>query len=226
MPWINRRTNAQPRPSRHSTHTMTVDSQGTASDCVRSNGVALRPFTEQDFDAIVGAVDSARAKYQWTGVLEFSHPIDCAQLKRHLDFSARKFPGQRYSHRLYTAVNRQAESIGHIELVGISPGNLSATMSRVLVYPRYRGQGYAALMVQGALNIAFTELRLRRVELRVFSFNQAAIRCYEKAGFSREGLLRRATKAGDEIWDVVLMGILREEWTGIPSRRIASSDAT
>ena len=45
-------------------------------------------------------------------------------------------------------------------------------------------------MVQQILIIGFEQLRLHRIELVVFDFNQAAIRCYERVGFRTEGRLR------------------------------------
>jgi RimJ/RimL family protein N-acetyltransferase len=55
---------------------------------------------------------------------------------------------------------------------------------------------------------------MRRIDLRVYGFNTAAIRSYEKAGFIREGLLRKAQLISGRYCDVVVMGILEEEWDG------------
>ena len=63
-----------------------------------------------------------------------------------------------------------------------------------------------------ALRVGFTELGLRRIDLRVYGFNEPAIHCYEKAGFVKEGLLRKSQKVGDRYWDTIVMAILREEW--------------
>ena len=62
---------------------------------------------------------------------------------------------------------------------------------------------------------AFEELGLNRVELETYSFNARAIRCYEKAGFRREGIRRRALYRDGKFHDVILMGILKEEFTEV-----------
>ena len=67
-------------------------------------------------------------------------------------------------------------------------------------------------MIRSVLRVGFEELAFRRIDLRVYAFNNPALHCYERAGFVREGLLRQAVKAGDQYWDTVLMAILREEW--------------
>jgi RimJ/RimL family protein N-acetyltransferase len=62
------------------------------------------------------------------------------------------------------------------------------------------------------LRFAFTEINLRRVTLTVFEYNPRAIRSYEKAGFRHEGRMRAVLNKEGRRWDVLYMGILREEW--------------
>ena len=62
------------------------------------------------------------------------------------------------------------------------------------------------------LRFAFTEINLRRVTLTVFEYNPRAIRSYEKTGFKHEGRLRGALLRDEKRWDVLYMGIRREDW--------------
>jgi len=62
------------------------------------------------------------------------------------------------------------------------------------------------------LDIGFGELGLHRIDLVVFDFNTAAIKCYERAGFTREGHLREARKIGSEYWTLYQMSVLEQEW--------------
>jgi RimJ/RimL family protein N-acetyltransferase len=54
-------------------------------------------------------------------------------------------------------------------------------------------------------------MSLSRVYLRVFSSNLRAVRCYEKAGFRKEGRLKRRSQSG-QLEEILLMRILREEY--------------
>lgn len=74
------------------------------------------------------------------------------------------------------------------------------------------GQGYGTEAAQLMLWLAFERIGLHRVGLTVFSFNERAIRSYEKAGFRVEGRAREAIARDDRYWDEVQMGILRDEW--------------
>lgn len=76
----------------------------------------------------------------------------------------------------------------------------------------YWGRGYGTDVMNVLLRFAFTEINLRRVTLTVFEYNPRAIRSYEKAGFCHEGRERKALNKNGRRWDILYMGILREEW--------------
>ena len=62
------------------------------------------------------------------------------------------------------------------------------------------------------LRYAFQEMELRRVALEADEDNARGIRCYEKCGFVREGLLRAHRLRRGEPVNGVVMAVLREEW--------------
>lgn len=74
------------------------------------------------------------------------------------------------------------------------------------------GRGYGTDAMQVMLRFAFTEVNLRRVTLSVFEYNPRGIRSYEKAGFQHEGRLRGALLRDGKRWDMLYMGILRDDW--------------
>lgn len=77
------------------------------------------------------------------------------------------------------------------------------------------GRGYGTDVMNVMLRYAFTEVNLRRVTLTVFEYNPRAIRSYEKAGFRHEGRMRGFLNKEGKRWDMLFMGILREEWMGL-----------
>ena len=80
----------------------------------------------------------------------------------------------------------------------------------------YWGKGYGTDAMRTILHYGFTEINLRRVTLTVFEYNPRAIRSYEKAGFRQEGCLRQFLNREGRRWDMLYMGILREEWEALP----------
>ena len=75
-----------------------------------------------------------------------------------------------------------------------------------------RGKGYGSEAVRLLLDFAFRDLNLYRIYLHVFQTNTNAIHVYEKVGFKKEGLLRKAAHIDGKYVDVIFMGILREEY--------------
>ncbi len=102
--------------------------------------------------------------------------------------------------------------IGSCQLHSINFVSRSAELQIRLGSVTDRGKGYGTEAVRLLLQFAFADLNLRRVFLHVFATNSRAIKAYEKAGFVSEGKLRQAAYVDGQYVDVVVMGILREEY--------------
>jgi RimJ/RimL family protein N-acetyltransferase len=101
--------------------------------------------------------------------------------------------------------------IGDIGLDGIQWTHGDAFVGIGLGEREYWGKGYGTDAMRVILRYAFTELNLQRVSLNVFEYNPRAIRSYEKAGFKHEGRMRGMLHRDGKRWDIVYMGILKEE---------------
>ena len=102
--------------------------------------------------------------------------------------------------------------LGDITLSVISWGSRDAYAGIGIGAREFWGKGYGTEAMQLLLRYGFIELNLRRISLTVFEFNQRAVRSYEKAGFHLEGRQRQGMKREGRRWDILYMGILREEW--------------
>lgn len=76
--------------------------------------------------------------------------------------------------------------------------------------PAARGNGYAAEAVRAVAEYAFG-LGLQRIELLAATGNVASQRVAERAGFTREGVLRKARPVPGGRADMVLFSLLKEE---------------
>jgi RimJ/RimL family protein N-acetyltransferase len=76
----------------------------------------------------------------------------------------------------------------------------------------YWGRGFGRESIQLLLTYAFKYLNYRKVWLRVHGVNERAIRAYQACGFVVEGRQRAQMWCNGVYDDLVLMGILREEW--------------
>jgi RimJ/RimL family protein N-acetyltransferase len=82
--------------------------------------------------------------------------------------------------------------------------------------PAYRGQGLGRRLLREVVRRVFAS-GLLRIELEVFASNLAAIRLYEQEGFVTEGRKRRARILDGVEDDVLVMGLIRQEWASVAS---------
>lgn len=101
--------------------------------------------------------------------------------------------------------------IGQIELTEIHPLQRRAEMHMLIGADGVRSRGYGSEAVRVLLDHAFRNLQLRRVTLIVDADNPRAMRCFEKAGFVREGLLRQHRLRHGEPVDMMIMGALADD---------------
>jgi RimJ/RimL family protein N-acetyltransferase len=167
--------------------------------------VELRPLREDDFPRLIEAIPSADALLQWAGP-GFEYPLTRDQLLAYV-----RSAGD--SKQILAATDSAGEMIGMAELTILRQHDLGL-IGRVLVLPAVRGRGFGTALMREVVRLGFDVLNLHRLQLAVFDFNQAAIRCYERIGFVREGLLREARKGSDGYWNIVQMGLLRSDRVG------------
>jgi RimJ/RimL family protein N-acetyltransferase len=111
--------------------------------------------------------------------------------------------------RIDTAEGRP---IGQIELVDIHPIQRRAEMHLFIGEKDSWGRGYGTRAVRRLLGHAFDDLVLRRVFAMADADNARVIRCFERCGFAREGLLRQHRLRHGQPVDMVVMGVLDEEY--------------
>ncbi|UYZ60744.1 GNAT family N-acetyltransferase [Hymenobacter latericus] len=172
--------------------------------------IELQPFTEADFPQLISWIDNERLLKEWSGAL-FSFPLTPEKLTWYIEGANDPHSSDAF---VFKAVDtRSGQVVGHISLGSLSPSNQSARITRVLVgNTASRGRGFCAAMMKATLQFGFETLGLHRISLGVYSFNEAAIRCYQRCGLHREGTLRDVVRYGSEYWSLVEMSMLAPEW--------------
>ena len=78
-----------------------------------------------------------------------------------------------------------------------------------------QGKGYGTEAMRLLIDYGFSALNLNRIELKLYNYNTKAIKSYQKAGFVEEGCKRQAVWKNGKYHDLIIMSILRDEWTPI-----------
>ena len=113
---------------------------------------------------------------------------------------------RRYPHAaVFVAEREDGTLVGRLS-VGRDPHPASAHVADVglMVALDARRQGVGTALLQAAVGWA-REAGIRKLELHVFPWNDAAISLYEAFGFEREGFRKGHYRRGGEFVDAILM---------------------
>jgi RimJ/RimL family protein N-acetyltransferase len=102
--------------------------------------------------------------------------------------------------------------VGTTGLHSIDWVNRCAEFGIAITDRSYWNLGLGTEATQLTLKYAFEYLNMNRVQLKVYEYNYRAIHVYEKCGFVREGTLRKARYLKGQYHDIIVMGILAEEY--------------
>jgi len=145
------------------------------------------------------------------GVFENTLGMPSERVKRSEDFIANL---DRNSH-LFVAVVK--EDSGEEKVIGCAGLEVSANPRMrhsgsigIMVHKDYQNQGVGSALMSTLLDIADKWLMLVKVELCVYTDNTRAIHLYEKFGFEKEGIRRKAVIRNGEYVDELMMARIRE----------------
>jgi RimJ/RimL family protein N-acetyltransferase len=174
--------------------------------------IELKHFTKEDIPQLISWIDTPEFLVQWSGT-GFSFPLTNEQLIKYLKESNME---ESKIHAYKVIHLDSSKVIGHISLGSINFHNRNARMCRVLIGDEeLRGKGLAPSIVNKLLSIAFEQFGLHKVSLAVYDFNTPALKLYQKMGFRKEGLIREASRIGDDYWSYYEMSILGREWRSL-----------
>ena len=119
---------------------------------------------------------------------------------------------------VWTIETAEGQALGTVGLHGIDEGQGRTTLGVFIGVKDSWSRGVGTEAIRQTLRYAFGEMALRRVDLQVDEDNARGIRCYEKCGFQREGLLRAFRLRLGEPVSCYSMSVLREDWESQPWR--------
>lgn len=135
--------------------------------------IRLEPFKQEDFKRLISWIDSEELLIQFAGAI-FTYPLTEEQLKSYLEDS------NRFAFKVIDT--RFDNAIGHAEIYQTE--NSTAKICRVLIGDQsLRGKGFGQELIRELVSFSINQLQIPSVELNVYDWNTAAIRCYEKVGF-------------------------------------------
>lgn len=129
----------------------------------------------------------------------------------------RWFEKARIDHsRCLLLVQDQERAIGYVQFAQVCVGGI-ADWGFYADPEAPKGSGRK--IGTAGLTHAFKELHLHKVNGQAFDFNQASIALHTHLGFKQEGRLREQQRVDDGYYDLMLFGLLAQEWAPSPELR-------
>jgi RimJ/RimL family protein N-acetyltransferase len=168
--------------------------------------VTLRPVRESDLDAFAATFGTGEGagEHQWFGFTP-DHAVREALRTRGLLAG----PDNMLS------VEADGALAGRVEWLERRWGRRDTSLCweiAIGLLPAARGRGIGTAAQRDLVSYLFTHTRVERVQATTDPTNQAELRCLAKAGFTLEGVVRRAQWRGGRWHDQCLFSVLRDEW--------------
>lgn len=182
---------------------------------IAHGSVYLRPGERGDVPLFVRWYTDLRT----TRTLTMTSPMGEAMEERWFD---RMLDAQGTDRFFFVICRRQDDrAVGSIDLHEVDRRNGSASLGIAIGEESDRGRGYGTDALIALVSFGFDQLRLERIELDVYDYNDRARAVYERVGFVHEGTMRRAMYRDGAFHDVHRMAVLRDEWAAAGAARTA-----
>jgi RimJ/RimL family protein N-acetyltransferase len=162
---------------------------------------ALRPFRSSDAESVTAAIEARE------GFLPANAPTGATGVGWWLSEGVQQVRTSGWGIHL-AVIDRATGTLAGT--IGLFRADWVARTAEVGygVRPAWRGRGIATDALRTLAPWAIHECGLRRVELRADTANVASIRVAEKAGFTREGVLRHVEAGPDGNLDQVVFSVI------------------
>lgn len=109
-------------------------------------------------------------------------------------------------------VNEDDIVVGLISILSIDYINQTGVLNVMIGDSNNYNKGIGSFAIKKIIEHAFNNLNLRRIELEALESNTRARHVYEKIGFIKEGVKRKAVYKNGKFVDVVMYAILKDEF--------------
>lgn len=182
---------------------VSIDSRKLRETTLQGSKVNLRPGTDSDYGLL----------YKWYNDKELNRLAGWSNSKATMEklrYNMSKSFG-------YDPMNLMIEAkdgapIGTIQLYDFNEQDKSCKLGIRIGDRDYWSRGYGEDAVKTLLEYAFMKIDIYRVTLKVYEYNERAVRCYLKCGFQNEGRTRQSANIDGKYYDEIIMGTLKSDY--------------
>jgi ribosomal-protein-serine acetyltransferase len=176
-------------------------------------GLEQRQFARRDAAAVFPRPDRNRSKlWQCLPRVDRTHSAD--ELRDYIAARLAQFEAHQGPN---AAICLNGEIVGAIGCHPIDWANRHSSIGYWLD-AAVQGKGVMTRCCAALIGYLFEELGIHRITIQCGTGNQRSCAIPERLGFTREGLLREAEWVNDHWIDLVVWGMLSQDWRQRPSR--------
>ena len=165
--------------------------------------IQLKPFEQAQFNTLISWINNEELLLTIAGTY-FNFPLTTDQLQQYVNDETSD------SFSVVDAFTNTV--IGHAEIV--KSGNQLYKIDKLLIGDQSnRGKGIGKQVMRELLKYAFEKLDAATVELNVFDWNTAGIRCYEGVGFVLNPDKKQTFEVNGKTWQALNMRIEKDRWS-------------
>ena len=112
--------------------------------------------------------------------------------------------------KLWIAESAGGERVGAVRVTTVNRRSRIASVETLIVHPTARGRRLGVAILKALARDRFAR-GVHRLEAEVYGFNTPALRTFDAAGFTREGVRRRAYDRHGAWQDGVRFGLLADD---------------
>lgn len=170
--------------------------------------IMLREYRKEDLPEMRKWVNDPEIVDNLSDIFLFAHSVNETE-----KFLNDILEGKDSQQKNFVIADKQTENyLGQIDLINIDWKNRVATMGIVIGKKDLLGKGLGTEAIKLLQSFVFARMNMNRLQLTLHDYNQRAYKCYLKCGFVEEGRLRQKYFIHGQYTDVILMGILRNEY--------------
>jgi len=182
---------------------VSIDNRSLRCEALVGSKVTLRPGDESDIYLL----------YRWYNDIELNKLAGWSDSKVTADKlrynMARSFG---YDPMNLMIDNEEGRPIGTIQLYDFNEQDKSCKLGIRIGDRDYWSKGYGEDAVKTLLEYAFMKIDIYRVTLKVYEYNERAVKCYQKCGFQYEGRMRHSAFIDGRYYDEIIMGALKGDF--------------
>lgn len=174
----------------------------------------LRSFQPEDAPALFKAVDSSRKHlrpwFPW---------VDATTKPEHsLQFIQQSLTMQNNQEGLALGIIYKREIIGSMGMHNWNH-DLKRAQLGYWISEQYEGKGIVSTCLMSFIDFLFEKVGLNKVEIQFMPANERSAAVANRLGFKVEGVIRQSHLLNGAYKDLVVTGLLKSEWNGLPEKR-------